>query len=173
MTRLLVPVTDKDHVQGSLTSPLTLVEYGDYQCPYCGMAYPVVKQVQKALGNQLCFVFRNFPLREAHPFAMLGAQAAEDASLQNKFWQMHDLLFENQASLGPDLIIELATDLKLDLKKFKNDMSSEKIIKRIEEDFMKGVRSGVNGTPCFFINGTRYEGEPSFEGLMKILSKTA
>lgn len=169
MTHLLIPTSNKDHFQGSLDSTITLVEYGDYQCPYCRLAYPVVKQVQKELGKELCFVFRNFPLRQAHPFAMMAAEAAEAAALQNKFWDIHDLIYENQPLLSPDLIAELAEELDLDLKKLKSDMKSAEILKKIEEDFKTGIRSGVNGTPCFFINEERYEGAPAVRDLVKTI----
>jgi protein-disulfide isomerase len=170
MAHLTVPVTKKDHIQGSLDAPFILVEYGDYQCPFCGRAYPVVKQVQEAMGNKLCFVFRNFPLKEAHPFALMAAQAAEAAALQKKFWEMHDLIYENQKLLSPDLLAELADQLKLDLVKFKSDFRSTAVMKKIEDDFINGVRSGVNGTPSFFINSVRYDGEPTFEEIMEALS---
>src|SRR5258705_8279132 len=116
--KLTLPVTERDHIQGPASAPITLVEYGDYQCPYCGAAYPVVKRLQKKMGKNLRFVFRNFPLTQAHPYAMVAAEAAEAADLQGKFWEMHDLLFEQQQSLSPDIIPEWAKKIGLDVEKF-------------------------------------------------------
>src|SRR4029077_9150426 len=109
--QLALPVSERDHRQGPDSAPLTLVEYGDYQCPYCGAAYPVVKRLQKKMGKNLRFVFRNFPLTQAHPYAMVAAEAAEAAALQGKFWEMHDLLFEQQRSLSPDVIPQWAKNI--------------------------------------------------------------
>src|SRR5438445_9734641 len=112
---LTPPVSARDHIEGHEDAPVTLVEYGDYQCPYCGAAYPVVKRLQKKLGKKLRFVFRNFPLTQMHPFAMVAAGAAEAAALQGKFWEMHDLIFEQQRYLTPDIIPEWAKKIGLDL----------------------------------------------------------
>src|SRR3989454_3268008 len=113
---LTPPVSERDHAQGRADAPVTLVEYGDYQCPYCGEAYPVVKRLQKALGKKLRFVFRNFPLTQAHPYALLAAEAAEASGLQGKFWQMHDLIYENQVDLEPDILPSWAGKVGLDLE---------------------------------------------------------
>jgi protein-disulfide isomerase len=158
LPKLVVPVTKADHSAGSESAMATLVEYGDYQCPYCGQAYPIVKAIQGILGHRLRFVFRNFPLTNAHPFAEAAAEAAEAAGMQGKFWEMHDLLYENQASLGSDLLIEAAARLKLNGQLFLDDLKARKFKERVRHDFMGGVRSGVNGTPCFFINDERFEG---------------
>ena len=158
MSHLRVPVTNADHIQGPASAPLTFVEYGDYQCPFCGAAYPQVKKLQAQLGDDLRYVFRNFPLTQVHEFAMLGALAAEAADRQEKFWEMHDLLYENQERLGPDLVFELAQALKLDLERFQSDLNSDELATRIRNDFMGGVRSGVNGTPSYFLNDRKYEG---------------
>jgi len=168
---LTPPVAARDHAQGPANALLTLVEYGDYQCPYCGAAYPVVKQLQKALGNKLRFVFRNFPLTEAHPYALIAAEAAEAAALQGKFWEMHDILYENQAMLSPDNLPEWAQEVGLDLKKFGAAIREEDIARRIKEDRSSGIRSGVNGTPTFFINGTRHDGPPYYESLVAALEE--
>lgn len=170
MAHLIAPVKKTDHTQGPLDAHLTLVEYGDYECPYCGMAYPIVKQIQQELEDSLLFAFRNFPLKQVHPFALIAAEAAEAAGLQKKFWEMHDMIYENQAALSPEALLEFATQLKLDLNKFKADISSTKVKSKIDEDFQTGIRSGVNGTPCFFINGERFEGPISYQGLMQALS---
>jgi len=166
---LTQPVSARDHITGSEDAPLTLVEYGDFQCPFCGAAYPVVKRVQKALGKKLRFVFRNFPLTQAHPYAMVAAEAAEAAALQGKFWEMHDLLFEQQTFLTPDIIPLWAKKIGLNLEKFGNDIRQGDIAKRIKEDRQSGIRSGVNGTPTFYINGARYDGSPDVESLLAAL----
>ena len=166
---LTLPVSARDHAEGPADAPLTLVEYGDYQCPYCGAAYPVVKQIQKRMGKKLRFVFRNFPLTQAHPYAMIAAEAAEAAALQEKFWEMHDLLFEQQTFLEPDIIPLWAKKIGLDLERFGKDIPEGSIAKRIKEDRQSGIRSGVNGTPTFYINGTRYDGQPDVESLLAAL----
>jgi len=155
---LTPPVSERDHANGPEDAPVTLVEYGDYECPYCGMAYQVVKSAQRELGKQLRFVFRNFPLAEAHPHARLAAQAAEAAAAQGKFWEMHDALFEHQEALEAEDIIGHAKSLGLDMVKYARDLQDATYAKRVRDDFRSGVRSGVNGTPTFFINGSRYEG---------------
>jgi protein-disulfide isomerase len=155
---LVPPVGARDHAQGDTRAPLTLVEYGDYQCPYCGDAYPIVKGVQKRLGAKLRFVFRNFPLAQAHPEAPLAAEAAEAAGAQGKFWEMHDRLFEHQDQLDPPSLVRHAKHLGLNLESFEADLASHKFEPRVAEDFKSGVRSGVNGTPTFFVNGVRYDG---------------
>src|SRR5208337_1395306 len=152
---LTQPVSARDHAEGPAAAPVTLVEYGDYQCPYCGAAYPVVKRLQKKFGKNLRFVFSNFPLTQAHPYALIAAEAAEAAALQGKFWEMHDLLFERQTLLGPDIIPLWAERIGLDLEKFGNDIKQGVVAQRLREDRQSGIHSGVNGTPTFFINGTR------------------
>ncbi len=168
---LTPPVSERDHTQGPAGAPATLVEYGDYQCPYCGAAYPVVKRLQRALGKRLCFVFRNFPLTQAHPYALVAAEAAEAAALQRRFWEMHDFIYEHQDELAPDVLPIWARDMGLDLEKFEAAIKQGEITKRIKEDRMSGIRSGVNGTPCFFINGTRYNGSADYESLSAALEE--
>jgi protein-disulfide isomerase len=163
---LTSPVSAHDHAQGPADAPLTLVEYGDYQCPYCGAAYPVVKRLQKTLGKRLRFVFRNFPLTQAHSHALIAAEAAEAAALQGKFWEMHDLLFEQQTLLRPEIIAVWAKMIGLNLEQFGNDIRAGIVEKRIKEDRQSGIRSGVNGTPTFFINGNRYDGSPDYNSLI-------
>jgi protein-disulfide isomerase len=167
------PFSEKDHYQGEIKSPLELLEYGDYQCPYCGRAYPIIKQVQSRLGKDLRFVFRNFPLTDAHPQAYTAALAAEAAGRQNAFWKMHDLLYENQEKMsGQRFFNELATSLGLDIAKFEADLQDPAIAKKVDEDFESGVRSGVSGTPGFFINGLRYDDDWDEESLVHRLNKT-
>jgi len=156
--QLKPPVSSTDHAQGNLDSSVTLVEYGDYQCPYCGQAYPIVKRIQKRLDSRLCFVFRNFPLAEAHPFAMEAAEMAEGAALQDKFWQMHDLLYEHQDELETERLVEYAKLLHLDVVKLGADLAGPEVGKRVRSDFSSGVRSGVNGTPSFYINSAKFVG---------------
>jgi protein-disulfide isomerase len=162
--RLTLPVSERDHIQGDPHAPITLVEYGDYECPHCGRAYPIIKRVQARLGQRLRFVFRNFPLNEVHPHAEHAAEAAEAAGAHGGaagFWAMHDLLFEHQQD-GPDAfsttsLMRLATEAGVDGKAVALDLASQKFRERVREDFMSGVRSGVNGTPTFFINGIRHD----------------
>jgi protein-disulfide isomerase len=162
-------VSERDHAEGSADAPLTLVEYGDYQCPFCGAAYPVVKLLQETLGKNLRFVFRNFPLTEAHPYALLAAEAAEAAALQGKFWEMHDLMFEQQDLLEPDIVPVWAEKIGLNLEKLGNDIQDGSVAARIKEDRRSGIRSGVNGTPTFFINGRRHDAAPDYDALLAAL----
>jgi protein-disulfide isomerase len=148
--KLTLPVIrGRDHIQGPDTAPITMVEYGEYECPFCGQAYYIIKQVQERLGDNLRFVFRNFPLTQIHPNAQNAAEAAESAGAQNKFWDMHDCLFEHQQALGVEHLVQYATMLGLDLNQFVYDLSNHVHSPRIREDFLSGVRSGVNGTPTF------------------------
>jgi protein-disulfide isomerase len=156
--RLTVPVTEADHSAGPDDAPITLVEYGDYQCPSCGMAYPIVQAVQKALGDNLRFVFRNFPLTEAHAHAEHAAEMAEAAGVQGKFWEMHDMLFEHQGALDDQDLVSYAEDLGLDTARAAEELEAGAYTDRIRKDFRGGIRSGVNGTPTFFVNGMRYDG---------------
>jgi protein-disulfide isomerase len=169
MGKLSVPVSDKDHRQGDPDAPCTLVEYGDYQCPSCGHAYPIVKRVQKHFGKRLLFVFRNFPLSEMHPYAEPAAETAEFAGAHHKFWEMHDLLYENQDRLDDALLFQLAQQLQLDLEKLRQALASKEFEPRVRADFRGGVRSGVNGTPTFFINGQRHDGAYDYASLVEAI----
>jgi protein-disulfide isomerase len=164
--RLTVPVSERDHVLGPATAPVTLVEYGDYECPYCGAAHGAVDQVRQALGNDLRFVYRHFPLSQIHPHAYQAAEAAEAAGAQGRFWEMHDLLFDNQDRLGVRDLIGYAGALDLDLEQFVTDLRGHAYAGRLREDFLSGVRSGVNGTPTFFVNGLRHDGGYDVESLL-------
>lgn len=164
-------VSSRDHAQGPENAPHTLVEFGDYQCPYCGAAFPVVKELQRSLGKKLRFIFRNFPLTQAHPCALVAAEAAEAAALQGKFWEMHDIIYENQAELAPDTLIGWAANIGLDVEKFENATRQGEVTKRIKDDRMSGISSGVNGTPCFFIGGRRFDGAADYESLMEALEQ--
>jgi len=171
---LVVPVSDRDHVAGSLDAPVILVEYGDFECPHCGRAYPIVKRVQRTLGNQLALVYRHFPLAESHPHALLAAEAAEAAGAQGKFWGMHEMLFTHQNALEQEDLLDYAHSLGLDLPRFGKELTQGVYTKRVRDDFRGGVRSGVNGTPTFFINGARYDGSWSdSDEFMAALSQAA
>jgi protein-disulfide isomerase len=174
--RLTIPVKiGSDHIRGSANnnSPITLVEYGDYECPYTGMAYPIVKELIREFGNdKIRFVFRNFPLNEIHPHAQHAAEAAEASAAQNKFWQMHDYLFEHQKALDDGHLLEYAQKVGLeDIHKFKDDVSRHVYAPLIEESLKSGVDSGVEGTPTFFINGVRYEDSFDLRTFSKTLQK--
>jgi protein-disulfide isomerase len=166
MTKLKTPVSAEDHVQGPGDADVTLVEYGDYECPHCGHAYPMVKRIQKRFGDRLRFVFRNFPLTQAHPHAEAAAETAEFAATYGKFWEMHDLLFESQERLGRDLFLELAARLELSVPALNQVLEDRRFETRVRADFSGGVRSGVNGTPTFFINGIRNDGPSEFMELL-------
>jgi protein-disulfide isomerase len=166
---LTLPVAKRDHLQGSINAPIVLLEYGDYECPYCGEMYPVIKAVQKHLGDRLCFSFRNFPLVNSHPHAQHAAEAAEAAGAQGKFWEMHDLLFENQDGLDDEDIAGYASTLGLDADRLISEVLTGLHTLRVREDFRSGVRGGVNGTPTLFINGVRHEGGP--DALLAVLIK--
>jgi protein-disulfide isomerase len=171
---LTLPVSeDRDHIQGSPDAAVTLVEYGDYQCPYCGAAYPIIKQVQAKMGESLRFVFRNFPITTAHPDAERAAEAAEAAAGQGKFWEMHDLLYENQNNLGDEDLRAYAGRLGLDLDRFDKELAERMHAERVHDDFMSGVRSGVNGTPTFYINGVRYDEAYELPTLLAALERAA
>lgn len=166
---LVTDVTERDHVLGRPDAPVTLLEYGDYQCPYCGAAHPIVKALQRHLGDNLRFVFRHFPLATIHEYAEGAAEAAEAAGAQGKFWQMHDTLFENQPALDFDSLVGYAEDLGLELERFTTQLENRVYASRVREDFLSGVRSGVNGTPTFFINGRRHEGSFDFETMLEAI----
>jgi protein-disulfide isomerase len=155
---LTMPVGDRDHAQGPANAPVTLVEYGDYECPHCGRAHPIVKDVQRRLGKKLRFVFRHFPLATIHPHAEHAAEAAEAAAAQGHFWEMHDAIFEHQDALDDRHLAGYASAIGLDAARLEEELAGHTHAPRVREDFMSGVRSGVNGTPTFFINGDRYEG---------------
>jgi len=172
MSKLTVPVGAHDHVSGPADAPVTLVEYGDYECPYCGEAYPLLKAVQHALGDNLRFVFRNFPLTEMHPHALHAAELAEAAAAEGKFWEAHDMLYENQEALADQDLARYAHALGLPNTAFGEAVSGRYDAK-IESDFSSGVRSGVNGTPCLFINGVRYDGPRDYDTLVALLTQLA
>jgi protein-disulfide isomerase len=171
---LTLPVSeDRDHIQGPAEAAVTLVEYGDYECPYCGAAYPIIKEVQERMGGGLRFVFRNFPITTSHPHAELAAEAAEAAAAQDRFWEMHDLLYENQQRLGEEDLRAYADQLGLEVEPFDQELAEHVHAERVHEDFMSGVRSGVNGTPTFYINGLRHDDPYDLETLLAALERAA
>ena len=169
---LTLPVDEgRDHTQGPPSAPVTLVEYGDYECPYCGAAYPILKEVQERMAERLRFVFRNFPISTSHPHAEQAAEAAEAAAAQGRFWEMHDTLYENQNRLTDRDLQAYAVDLELDVQRFDRELTEQLHAGRVRDDFMSGVRSGVNGTPTFYVNGARYDGSYELETLLGALEQ--
>jgi protein-disulfide isomerase len=171
MSKLSIPVNADDHMQGDPAAECSLVEYGDYECPHCGAAYPIVKRLQKHFGKRLSFVFRNFPLAQMHPWAEPAAEVAEFAGALGKFWEMHDRLFENQESLGNALFLELADQLDLSPSQLQSAITERTYRPRVRADFAGGARSGVNGTPTFFINGRRHNGPFDFDSLSEAIEQ--
>lgn len=169
--KLALPVSERDHVQGSPHAAVTLVEYGDYECPHCGAAYGVVKQIQEAMGDDLRLAFRNFPLAQIHPYAARAAEAAEAAAAQGRFWEMHDLLYEHQRTLDDEHLLRFAEEANLDTERFSRELDEGVYQERVREDFMGGVRSGVNGTPTFFINGVRHDGSWEMASLLDAIER--
>jgi protein-disulfide isomerase len=166
MSTLKVPVTSADHIQGQINAPITFVEYGDYQCPYCGTAYPIVKKLQKHFKNDMRFVFRNFPLTNMHPQAEIAAETAEFADSHQRFWDIHDLIYENQNRLNLNFLFELVETLQLPAHELEVALEKKDFEPKVRHDFLGGVRSGVNGTPTFFINEQRYNGLVEYEDLV-------
>ncbi|HZS41221.1 MAG TPA: DsbA family protein [Polyangia bacterium] len=169
MSKLTPPVNEHDHLRGALSAPVKLCEFGDYQCPFCGEAYPVVKMLEETLGERLCVAFRNFPIVGSHPHALLAAQAAEAAGAQGKFWEMHDLLYENQDALEVEDLVRYADVLGLDVDQFVEDVRTQRFLGKIRADLKSGALSGVNGTPTFFVNGRRHDGAGDFETLYAVI----
>ena len=168
---LSVVVGKGDHALGPEDAPVTVVEYGDYQCPYCADMHPMIKSIAKSMGTQMRFVFRHMPLIEMHPYAQHAAEAAEAAGAQGKFWEMHDAILQQQSELGSDLLHQLAIKLKLDIEQFASDLDARRFRPRVKRDFMGGMRSGVAGTPTFFINGKRYEGPLNQAALLSAIGR--
>jgi protein-disulfide isomerase len=155
---LAVPINDRDHTLGPTNAPVTLVEYGDFECPHCGRAHPIVQGIRRYMGDQLRFIYRHFPLVEAHPHAESAAEAAEAAGAQGRFWEMHDILFLNQHALESEDLLLYAAKIGVEAHRVARELAAGTWTKKVRDDFRGGVRSGVNGTPTFFINGLRYDG---------------
>lgn len=174
LSMLSLPVSeDRDHILGPRTAPVTLVEYGDYECPHCGRAHFILQDLMSQAGNQVRLVYRNFPLTEVHPHAQQAAEAAEAAGVQDRFWEMHDALFENQDALDLEDLISYADELGLDVKRFRAELVRGVHAPRVQEDIVSGVQSGVNGTPTFFINGRRHDGPWDLPSLMEAVVASA
>ena len=168
-TMLAVPVSHSDHILGPETAKITLVEYGDFECPNCGQAYPAVKILRKHFGERMRFVFRHFPLREVHPHAELAAESAETAGAQNKFWSMHDLLFENQLHLKAKNLRRYAEAARLDLERYDYEMGDHVYLRRVQEHIDGGTRSRVRSTPTFFVNGVVHDVSFGLEHLQQAI----
>jgi protein-disulfide isomerase len=166
-------VGPRDHAQGPASAPITLVEYGDYECPHCARAHPIVKQLQRLLGSDLRVVFRNFPLTNIHAHAQHAAESAEGAGAQGRFWEMHDTLFKHQRALDDDSLAGYAAMIGLDTDRFRRELAGHLHGARVREDVATGVRSGVNGTPTFFINGVRHDGGWELEMLQAAILKVS
>lgn len=167
----LLPLRDDDHVRGGKNAEITLVEFGDYECPGCCEAYKVIKRIEEEMGDTLRFVFRHFPYARLHPHAEQAAQASESASDQGQFWEMHDLLFENQHALAFENLVGYAQQLSLEVPIFEEDLKSEKYLERVREDFRSGVQNGVFGTPTIFVNGIRLNNGADYDSLMAAISR--
>jgi protein-disulfide isomerase len=167
--RLAVPVSERDHSQGPATAAVTLVQYGDYECPYTRQSTTVVRAIQPQFGDTLRFVFRNFPLTEIHPHALHAAFAAEAAATQGMFWQMHDYIFHHQHTLEDSDLEQFAEAVGLDMQQYARVIADQRSLARIEEDVESGERSGVQGTPTFFINGVLYRGSWKQDDLLAAL----
>jgi formate-nitrite transporter family protein len=157
-TLLALAVNERDHVQGPATAPVTLVEYGDYECPYCRAAVPIVQELQHLLGDQLRFVFRHFPLTGSHPHAQQAAEVAEAAAVQGRFFEMHAALFENQEVLENEQLLTYAEDLGLDIARIRRELGAHAHAGKVREDFESGLSSGARGTPTFYLDDLRYDG---------------
>jgi protein-disulfide isomerase len=167
------PVSRRDHLLGSPNLEIVLVEYGDFECPFCAEVEPVLRELRHSLPNSLLFAFRHFPMAEAHPHSLHAAEAAEAAGVQGKFWQMHDCLFANHDALEDEDLIHYAAAVGCNLDQFTRDMAEGRYAARVREDFLSGVRSGVNGTPTLFINGMRYDGPRDLYSLLAAVEQMA
>jgi protein-disulfide isomerase len=171
---LVMPVSpDRDHIRGPLDAPVSVVEYGDYECPFCGAAHPIIDAIQTQLGDLMQFVFRHFPMSTVHPHAMQAAEAAEAAGARGRFWPMHDLLFANQPRFEIPHLLTYARAVGLDPEAVAIELAQHVHQPKVREDFMSGVRSGVNGTPTFFINGVRYDASWDLDPLMIAIQRAA
>lgn len=171
--KLVLPLSERDHLIGPEKAAVTLVEYGDYECPYCGQAYSVVNQLMNMFGDTLRLAYRHFPLTTVHPHAQQAAEAAEAAGVQDQFWEMHSMLYENQDALDEESLLEYADDLGLNVEQFASDLADHRHAPKIQEDVTSGIRSGVNGTPTFFINGLRHDGSFDLETLAAAIADAA
>jgi protein-disulfide isomerase len=169
MARLKAPVTPHDHIRGPADAPVILVEYGDYECPICQLAHPIVGALQRHFGRKLALVFRHFPLTQIHPHAEAAAESAEFAGVHGRFWEMHDAIYERDENLSLPLLFRLAAALHLSDSALRDALENGTFEPKVRSDFVGGVRSGVNGTPTFFINGERYDGLQNFDVLAEAI----
>lgn len=163
---LVLAISERDHARGPDSAPVTVVEYGDYQCPQCGEVYLEMEKLIKILGDQMRFIFRQYPYAKLHPQAELAAEAAEAAGAQGRFWDMHDLLFQHQDALTEDHLLEYAGLLQLDLGRFCWELKNRVYRERVREDFRSGVLNLVFSTPSLFINGVLHNGAFDLETLL-------
>jgi protein-disulfide isomerase len=173
MSTLTPPVSERDHVLGPADARVTLVEYGDFECPYCAAAHGIVQAARKAFGGNLRVVFRHFPLRASHPRALPAAKAAEAAGEQGRFWDMHDRLYRHQTELGDEALLRHARELGLDLDRFRASLDAPAHEDRIRDDLASAAASGARGTPTLFINGARYRGRLERDEIMAALARAA
>ncbi len=172
IVRLKNAVTDRDHASGPQGASVTLLEYGNFECGHCGRAYPVIKEVQKALGDNLRFVFRHFPTVQTHPHSLRAAEATEAAGAQEKFWEMHDQLFTHQQALEDHDLSRYAKRIDLDAERFARDMAENTFLKQIETDYNRSLfDEHVTGTPTFYINEVRYTGATNIESLLAAIKQ--
>src|SRR6266850_3692525 len=166
-------VTERDHTSGSATAPVTLLEYGNFECIYCGRVYPIIKQVQNLLGDNLRFVYRHFPTVQTHPHSLRAAEAGEAAATQQKFWQMHDELFSHQAALEDRDLSRYAKRIGLNLERFNHDMSEHSFLQQIEADYHRSLfDEHITGTPTLYLNDVRYTGATDFEDLLHAIKQS-
>jgi protein-disulfide isomerase len=170
---LTVPLSGRDHVLGPPTATVTLLEYGDYECPFCRAAQDSVERLLQVAGDEMRYAYRHFPLTQIHPHAQQAAEASEAAAEQGAFWEMHRLLFDRQERLGARDLLGYAAALGLDVRRFATELEAGAHAARVREDFMSGVRSGVNGTPTFFVNGRRHNGGYDLGSLLAALHSAA
>ena len=172
--QLTPPVDEKrDHAKGSADAPVTLVEYGDFECPDCGAAYPTVNELLQRMGDRVRFVYRYYPLVDSHPHAEHAAEVAEAAAAQGKFWEMFDMLYQNQRKLDDDALMQYARAIGMDTQRLNDEMLKAVYTKRVEEDLASGDKSGVEGTPTFYINGVYYDGAYNVDAFQRALEQAA
>ena len=172
IVRLKNSITARDHAEGSRTAPVTLLEYGDFECIHCGRVYPVIKELRRLLSNDLNFVFRHFPTVHTHPHAIRAAEATEAAAVQGKFWEMHDELFTHQQALEDHDLSLYAKRIGLDVVRFERDLTEHTFLKQVEADYQLALfDEHITGTPTLYVNGLRYTGPTDVEGLLQAIKQ--
>ena len=170
---LSVPVSARDHSLGPAQAPVTLVEYGDFECPHCAAAYPVIRGLLESLGSRVRFVWRHYPITVSHDHAQKAAEASEAAADQGKFWEMHDLLFQHQDALDGESLLGYARSLNLDVERVRRELAGSVHADRVYEDQVSGQNSSVHWTPTFFLNGIRHGVERDLDGLVQAVTAMA